>query len=53
MFSFGFGLWLLLAQPIALESLNIFSALCSFTVGGALVVYAVRFLRKFKHLSYM
>lgn len=53
MFAFGFGVWLLMEQPILLESLNVFAALFSFTVGGALVLYAVRFLRKFKHLRYM
>jgi predicted DNA repair protein MutK len=52
-FAFGFGVWLLIEHPIALEALNVFAALFSFTVGGALVLYAVRFLRKFKHLSFM
>lgn len=53
LFAVGFGMWLLAEQPILSASLNIFAALCSFTVGGALILYAVRFLRKFKNLHFM
>ena len=53
LFAVGFGLWILQDQPIASESLNVLAALCAFTAAGALVVYAVRFLRKFKHFRFM
>ena len=52
-FTIGFGLWFLMEHPLALEVLNVLSALVSFTVGGALILYTRRFIRKFKHLHFM
>ena len=52
-FAAGFGIWLLAEQPIMLESLNVFAALLSFTVGGGLILYTIRFIRKTKHLHFM
>lgn len=49
----GFGVWLLNERPMEIESLNVLAALLSFSVGGLLVVYSIRFMRKFKHLRYM
>ncbi|MBI2618722.1 MAG: hypothetical protein HYW57_01425 [Ignavibacteriales bacterium] len=50
LFLIGFGLWFLFEQPLSLESLNVFAGLVSFSLGGGLVLYAVRFLKKFKSL---
>lgn len=51
--SVGFGAWFLSEQPIASEALNVAAALLSFSFGGFLVLYEVRFMKKFKHISYM
>jgi hypothetical protein len=53
LFAAGFGIWFLAEQPIAIETLNVFAALLSFTVGGGLILYAIRFIRKFKHFHYL
>jgi len=51
LFSAGFGVWLLSEQPM-MESLNTLGALLSFSVGGGLVLYMIKFLRKFKGLRF-
>ncbi|MEP0823225.1 MAG: hypothetical protein HRF44_10290 [Ignavibacterium sp.] len=47
----GFGLWFLFADPLAVEVINVFAGLVCFSIGGGLVIYAARFLRKFKNLE--
>ncbi len=53
LFAAGFGVWLLTERPFGQDSFDILSALCSFSVAGGLVLYAIRFLRKFKHLRFL
>lgn len=53
LFMIGFGLWFLLEQPLGFEVMNVFAGLVSFTMAGGLVLYAVRFLKKFKSLRYL
>lgn len=53
LFAAGFGIWFLSERPIAIEVMNVFAALLSFTVGGGLILYAIRFVRKFKDLHYL
>lgn len=53
LFAFGFGIWILMKQPVEIESLNILCGLFSFTFGGGLLLYGIRFLKKFKHVSNM
>ncbi len=53
LFAAGFGAWFLTEQPIAIDAINVFAALLSFTVGGGLILYAIRFVRKFKDLHYL
>lgn len=51
--SLGFGAWFLSEQPIAQVVLNVLVAICSFSFAGLLGLYEIRFLRKFRHISYM
>ena len=51
--AFGFGSWLLFANAVDQSWINVAGGIISFLVGFALVAYAVRFLKKFRHLSYM
>ncbi|MBI3586081.1 MAG: hypothetical protein HY088_02995 [Ignavibacteriales bacterium] len=51
--TFGFAAWLLLNDTASLSLLNILEAIAAFACGVALILYGIRFLRKFKHLSYM
>jgi len=51
--SIGFGGWFLSEQPMAIDTLNVAAALLSFSFAGLLLVYEKRFLKKFKHISYL
>ncbi|MBF8248396.1 MAG: hypothetical protein HW374_1196 [Bacteroidetes bacterium] len=51
--AFGFGAWLLFANAVDQSWSNVAGGIVSFLVGFALVAYGVRFLKKFRHLSYM
>lgn len=51
--TFGFAAWLLLNDSATLSLLNIIEASAAAICGVALILYGIRFLRKFKHLSYM
>lgn len=51
--AFGFAAWLLLNDTASLSFLSILEAVAACACGVALMVYGIRFLRKFKHLSYM
>lgn len=46
----GFGAWFLATQPVSAEAINVFAGLLCFSLAGGMVVYAVRFLQKFKSL---
>ncbi|MCI0705905.1 MAG: hypothetical protein L0Y80_00285 [Ignavibacteriae bacterium] len=48
---FGFGAWLVLAQETS--ALSISGAIVSVTAGVFLIMYAKRFLQKFKKVSYL
>jgi len=50
LFLLGFGLWFFIAQPSGIEALNVFGGLLSFSLGGGLILYAVRVRRKFKNI---
>lgn len=50
-FFFGFGLWLLVFDSLEPFALDIVAALSSFAVGGLLLLYGKRFLKKFKSVS--
>jgi hypothetical protein len=49
----GFGIWVLISDSGMGSIADLAAALLSFAVAGALILYGVRFLRKFKHLRYM
>ncbi len=51
--AFGFGAWLLFSNAVDQSWSNVAGGIVSFLVGFALVAYGVRFLKKFRHLSYM
>jgi hypothetical protein len=53
LFFFGFGVWILFDHLIASNVWNTVAALLTFASGGLLVYYGARFLRKFKHMSYL
>ncbi|HLE32168.1 MAG TPA: hypothetical protein VJB38_06145 [Bacteroidota bacterium] len=50
LFAAGFGIWFLIEQPISSQSLNVLAAVLSFTVGGGLILYAIRFVRKIRSM---
>lgn len=47
----GFGVWFLVTQPVSAEEVNVFAGLICFSLAGGMIVYAVRFLQKFKSLT--
>lgn len=47
----GFGAWFLSTRPITVEEVNVFAGLVCFSLAGGMIVYAVRFLQKFKSLT--
>lgn len=51
--AFGFGIWILMNRPVGIEALDILCGLLSFSFGGGLLLYGIRFLKKFKHVSNM
>ena len=51
--AFGFGVWLLFGNAVDQSWCNVAGGIVSFLVGFALVAYGVRFLRKYRHLSFM
>ena len=51
--AFGFGLWILISDSGLGFLADVLGALLSFAVGGSLVIYGIRFLRKFKHIGFM
>lgn len=51
--SFGFGLWLLLMDTADRNFVMLAMAMGSFAAGAGLILYAIRFLRKLRHVSYL
>jgi hypothetical protein len=51
LFFAGFGFWFLFARPVEVDALNVLVGLVCFSLGGGLVIYAARFLRKFKNIQ--
>ncbi len=51
--AFFFGTWLFLTEGLAGTTVRTVSGSVSFLVGIGLLWYGRRFLRKFKHLSFM
>lgn len=51
LFMIGFGIWFIASQPVSREEINILAGLICFSFAGGLVVYAFRFLQKFKALT--
>ena len=49
----GFGIWMLTADSGFGGVADFAGALLSFLIAATLVVYGVRFLRKYKHLRFM
>ena len=50
---FGFGIWLLLSGAVGSETVSIGGSIASFAAGLGLIMYAKRFLQKFKKVSYL
>ena len=53
LFLLGFGIWFFMARPSPHEALNVFGGLLSFSIGGGLILYAVRIRRKLRNISTM
>ena len=51
--AFGFSIWLFLAETTDQSSLNVLGGIASALAGIGLIVYGVRFLQKFKNISFM
>jgi len=51
--AFGFSLWLFLVNGAGQPDLNVLAGIVSALSGVGLIAYGVRFLRKFKHMSFM
>ena len=51
LFLVGFGAWFIATRPVFQEEINIIAGLVCFSLAGGLVLYALRFLRKFKALT--
>jgi hypothetical protein len=49
----GFGLWLLVGQDGSSSFLSVAGSAVSFLAAAALMVYGVKFVRRFRHVSYM
>jgi divalent metal cation (Fe/Co/Zn/Cd) transporter len=49
--AFGFGLWLLVGQPVEGGLIDILAALFSFGVGILLVLYEIKIVKKFRSLK--
>lgn len=50
LFLIGFGLWFVLTSPSAVEEINVFGGLLSWSLAGGLLVYGIRFLQKYRNL---
>lgn len=50
---FGFGIWLFLPNATESTAVSILGGILSCLVGMGLILYGRRFLRKFKHVSYL
>lgn len=51
--AFGFGAWILIADSGLGATVNILGGILSFIVGVSLVLYGIRFLRKFQHIRFL
>jgi len=51
--TFGFAAWLLRSYAASGDAGTLVAAIASVLLGAALIVYARRFLRKLKHVSYI
>lgn len=51
LFCFLFALWLAVVHGQSPSPLDLVGAALSTTAGGVLVLYGIRFLKKFKHLQ--
>lgn len=51
--SFGFGIWLIAADAVDGSATVFATAAASFVAGIGLILYAIRFLRKLRHVSYL
>lgn len=51
--AFGFGAWILIADSGLDATVIILCAFLSFIVGVSLVLYGIRFLRKFRHVRFL
>jgi hypothetical protein len=51
--TFGFAAWLLQSYATSGDAGTLIAAIASILLGAALTVYARRFLRKLKHVSYI
>lgn len=51
--SFGFGLWLLRMYTGDGNVYTLAMGISSFIAGAGLILYAIRFLRKLRHVSYL
>jgi divalent metal cation (Fe/Co/Zn/Cd) transporter len=49
--AFGFGLWLLIGQPVEVGLIDIVAAILSFGVGILLVLYEIKIVKKFRSLK--
>ncbi len=52
LFMIGFGAWFIVSQPVSREEINILAGLICFSLAGGLMLYAIRFLQKFKALTH-
>ncbi len=50
---FGFGVWLLIASSGLPNVMSALAGVLSFAIGGALIFYGIKFLKKFKRISFM
>jgi len=53
MLAFGFGIWVLIPSSGVSAPVNFLGALLSVLIGASLVVYGIRFLRRFKHIRFL
>jgi hypothetical protein len=49
--AFGFGVWLLIAQPAQGGLIDVLAALLSFGIGILLVLYEFKIVKKFRSLK--
>jgi hypothetical protein len=50
---FGFAVWCLTAGTPGVQGMQIAGGVASLIAGVGLLVYGIRFLKKFRHVSYL